>query len=409
MNVAQARRRLEDYIEAIERRGSHARLVDNTRWIVGNVLNKLEEDGHTEVAPKTLRMATLRHMGVDIMDAASSYGQATVRATIARYWSYCNTGEVLSPSVLYPLNAPAAFKEEFMEYCDYVDSRFNSPKTKVSKKSLAKRAFRHFAEAGIECAGEITKEALREYVRIEYSGEKGKGPTESSKFRFFLDWLHTAGHIPWSTDELFPYGFGRNIGGRGIPSYYSAEEIARTLAAVDRSTDIGRRDYLVMCLASVYGLRIGDIIDLRLGDIDWEGGRIIKAQKKTGRMLSLPLVDQVKEPLLEYLGETRPVTDDDHLIIRHVAPYSGYASASTFARVVTGYMAKAGIDTKGRHHGCHCLRHSTASGILAEGATVSQVSDILGHSSTDSTKPYLSLDHQVMKRLGLEVPDVKKA
>lgn len=408
MDVDQAKHRLESYLQDLEGRRSSERLIANTRWIAGHVLDMHDELGFNKVTPKTLRLTTLRFMGVDIMDSASSYGQAMVRSTIARYWSYCNTGQVLAPTVIYPANSPEAFKDVFMDYCDYVDGRGNSPKTKRVMKCLAMQALRYFEQRGFERLRDLDRDTIRSFVKDTFTGKSRKKLNESNRARFFLDWLHANGHIQWSSGELFPYGFGRNVGGKNIPSYYTAEEISRTLAAVDRSTDAGRRDYLVMCLASVYGMRIGDIIDIRMGDIDWAGGRIVKAQKKTGRILSLPLVDQVKEPLLEYLEETRPETDDDHLIVRHIAPFTGYASISTFTKAVTAYMQKAGIDTNGRHHGCHCLRHSTASGLLAEGATVTQVSELLGHSSTDSTRPYLSLDSIVMRKLGLEVPRVKK-
>ncbi|MDD5806980.1 MAG: tyrosine-type recombinase/integrase [Eggerthellales bacterium] len=163
-----------------------------------------------------------------------------------------------------------------------------------------------------------------------------------------------------------------------------------------------------MCLTGLLGMRIGDVIDLRLGDIDWEANRIMKAQCKTKKALSLPLIDQVREPLLDYLDKGRPECDDDHVLIRAIAPYTGYASYSTFTKTITNHMIKAGVDIAGRHHGSHSLRHSTASSLLAKGATIEEVSEVLGHSSVDSTKVYLSLDAKTMRKLGLEVPHVER-
>lgn len=191
-----------------------------------------------------------------------------------------------------------------------------------------------------------------------------------------------------------------------IPSYYTSEEVSRVFSAVDRSTAIGKRDHLVLCLSTIYGMRIGDIIDLRTSDIDWELGVVSKVQRKTGRTLCLPLTCEIREAILDYIEGARPETGDDHLIIRMAAPYVGYSCSSPFCKMVSDYMRKACIDTHGRHHGCHSLRHSAAGGMLAGGARIEQISDVLGHSSVSSTQRYLSFDAEMMAKIALEVPDV---
>ena len=64
-------------------------------------------------------------------------------------------------------------------------------------------------------------------------------------------------------DEPFTYGFGRQVSHATIPSYYTPEEVARVFFVVDRATPVGKRDYLMLCLPAIYGIRIGEIVDLR--------------------------------------------------------------------------------------------------------------------------------------------------
>lgn len=408
MDVAQAKALLDKYIDTLVANKAAERRIRNTRWIIGHILQKCEDLQIGEVNPKVLRMVTLHYMGVDISDPSKSYGQGMVRAAVARYWSFCNTGEATSPSVLYPLGAPDRFREVFCSFCDFLDTRDYAISTKRTQKEIAMAALRFFEQEGIEDLGQLEPEDYRRFVTAKFSKLKASRAQDSCKCKVFFDWLNAAGIVGFSSYDAFPYGFGRQTKGKHISSHYSADEIRATFAAVDRSTRKGKRDYLVLCLTGLLGMRIGDVVDLRLGDIDWATGKISKAQCKTGRVLTLPLIEPVEEALRDYLDNGRPECTDDHVIIRLTAPYTGYVSVGTFTAMVTEHMLNAGVDISGRHHGTHCLRHSTAGGLLTEGASVPEVSEILGHSSSQSTKHYLALDAQRMRLLGLEVPDVRR-
>lgn len=399
---------LDKYIDVLESgKGSDA-LIGNTRWIVGHLLQRCEDLGVQEVNPKVLRATTIHYFGVDIADASTSHAQATIRSAVARYWSFCNTGEATYPSVLYPVNSPARFREVFCEFCDFIDSRQFTISTKRSHKDLAMGQLRYFEARGVEDLRDLTPEDFRSFVCDTYGDGKEYKVHDSCKAKSFIDWLSGKGVISFDSADAFPYGFGQRIPSRSIPSHYSADELKATFAAVDRTTAKGKRDYLVMCLTGLLGMRVGDVVDLRLKDIDWATGKIAKAQCKTGHALSLPLIKPVEEALRDYLDNARPECEDDHVVVRMVAPYTGYTSVGVFTRMVTDYMLNAGVDISGRHHGTHCLRHSTAGGLLSEGASVSEVAAILGHGSARSTKRYLALDATRMRALGLEVPDVSR-
>lgn len=79
-------------------------------------------------------------------------------------------------------------------------------------------------------------------------------------------------------------------------------------------------------------------------------------------------------------------------------------SSHTFHRMVTRAFADAGVETAGKHHGMHSLRHSAATNMLSCGTPYPMISSVLGHSSANVTKRYLSIDVESLRPLALEVP-----
>ena len=158
-----------------------------------------------------------------------------------------------------------------------------------------------------------------------------------------------------------------------------------------------------------YGLRISDIISLSFSNIDWNAGIINITQQKTRKLLTLPLIDNVKLPLLDYLKNARPNVDIQIILITLKAPYTAYARNESLQRVVVKYMDKAGIDYSNRHHGTHAMRHSLAGSLLSENVPISAISGVLGHGSIATTDQYLGLDVESLGKLALEVPDVSNS
>jgi len=92
-----------------------------------------------------------------------------------------------------------------------------------------------------------------------------------------------------------------------LESFYTPEEIRKVLGAVDRTSKSGKMLYLMMLLACVYGLRSYDIKTLRISNIDWSQSLIKLNQHKTKHYLQLPLTEEVKLVLLDYLKNARPL------------------------------------------------------------------------------------------------------
>ena len=188
-----------------------------------------------------------------------------------------------------------------------------------------------------------------------------------------------------------------------LESYYTVDEIKAVMNAVERDTKWGKTIYAMMLLACIYGLRVSDIRNLKLESIHWKERVISLYQVKTNRYVELPLTDETTLALLDYLKNVRPESDDPHVFLRHTRPYIPYSQKDNFGSKVSYYFQKAGVNTKGKHHGLHSMRHSLATNLLGNDTAVNEIASILGHSSIKSTRPYIWSDIKHLKMCALEV------
>lgn len=191
------------------------------------------------------------------------------------------------------------------------------------------------------------------------------------------------------------------------PSTYTPEEIQRLLEAVDRGNPKGKRDYAILMIASRLGLRAGDICGLTFNNFRWDTNTIEFPQQKTGVPITLPLLNDVGEAMIDYLRHGRPSVETDVIFLRLHAPVSAL-KAPTIHSIVTQYMNKARIDIpKGKKHGPHALRHSLAGAMLRHHTPLPVIADVLGHSDTTTASTYLKIDVPQLRALALEVPSMQ--
>lgn len=187
-----------------------------------------------------------------------------------------------------------------------------------------------------------------------------------------------------------------------LPSYYSAEEIYRLIASIDRANYYGKRDYAMMLLVTRLGLRCSDIASLKYENILWEKQLISLVQVKTKEKVELPLLQDIGNAIIDYLKYGRPKSDLPYIFLRHIPPYDNMHYGNLNG-VVKKYLSKAGINYDERKHGPHSLRHSLATRLLAEETPLPVISGILGHASTESTMEYLRVDIHSLRRCALDV------
>lgn len=193
-----------------------------------------------------------------------------------------------------------------------------------------------------------------------------------------------------------------------LPSVYTQEEVNAVINAIDRTHPQGKRDYAMVLLAARYGLRISDIIGLRFCNIEWENNRISLIQQKTGKKVVLPLSEEVGSAIIDYIRHGRPDIKLPYLFIKAHAPY-GPMKASGLGSNLGDWMRAAGIDSTGRKHGPHALRHSLATNLLGVNEPIPVISEILGHSTTESTTVYTRVSVDMLRQCALDVPFVSSS
>ena len=168
------------------------------------------------------------------------------------------------------------------------------------------------------------------------------------------------------------------------------------------SGPVSARDAAITLLALTTGLRACDVVNLRLGDIDWRERTASIVQQKTSNPLTVPLTDLLVGRLADYVLEQRPTSDDDHVFLRAKAPHVRLGDHAAIYGVIAGVFGKAGVtDVKA---GTRLLRHNAASRLLRAEVPLPTISAVLGHASPDSTNVYLSVDRDRLLQCVLDVP-----
>src|SRR5947207_442519 len=159
-------------------------------------------------------------------------------------------------------------------------------------------------------------------------------------------------------------------------------EIGGLLAVIDRESAIGKRDYAMSLMTARLGLRISDLRQLELGDLDWRAKTITIVQHKTGRPLTLPLLDDVGWAIIDYVRHGRPETACAKVFIKHRYPFDAFGCSSSVACRLPRYAARAGIEfPPGQVCGMHSLRVALAVAMIGNGAPMPVVSAVLGRGS----------------------------
>ena len=299
--------------------------------------------------------------------------------------------------------APPQFRKLLKKYEQMQSERRLSKRTIQGKRIIVVRFLNFLDEQQMTDTTTLNTNHVLSYL---HSLEEYKQSTRASilfVLRNFFLFLFSEGYTKEPLNHLFPVIFTNKH--ERLPSYYSTDEIQLFLTQVDSNTIFGRRDYLILVLAVQLGMRAGDIRQLKFKNIKWSRNTVEFIQQKTNNPLKLPLTEELKYALADYMKNGRPEVDDPHIFVRHRAPFEPFGETNVFYQVINKYMALAGIKLNNRKHGLHSMRHSAASNLLQQGTPYPVITGILGHENTSTTKLYLRIDIQQLRTVALEVPN----
>jgi site-specific recombinase XerD len=306
-----------------------------------------------------------------------------------------------------PEPVPAAGAGHLMERFGtfLADERGLAAKTRGAHLDSARRfleAAGRAGEAGLPVSTLTASDVTAFLAGMARIQAPGTTQNTASMLRTLLTWLYAEGVIASPLAGTVPGAYRRRR--IRMPALVTGAEAAALLAACDRTTARGLRDYAIVLILTRMGLRAREIASLTLEDVDWRSG-IVVISGKGGRRDQLPLPCDVAEAVIAYLRDGRPAAAlDRRLFARSVAPHRGLTSYAV-GHAVARAARSAGLDQVRPHQ----LRYFAATAMQAAGAPLAEIGQVLRHEDERTTSLYAKVDVAALRPLALPWPAVPPA
>ncbi|MCW5663853.1 MAG: tyrosine-type recombinase/integrase [Piscinibacter sp.] len=385
---------IDAYIDLLATKGYGRDSRRRSAWLVGDFSRWLNQRGTAAAA-----------VSQDVVDAflrgrkRRRAPRVEDRSTLLRLLAHLALqGVICMPS---PERAPTAAEQIEAEYVDYMLHERNlAPATIRSNRIEARNLLTSlFADGPLTFDTVAARDVMAHIRRATKACRPNSacrvvgGVRAFLRFALYRGWLGTdmSSHMPapavWSQSS--------------IPRSLRDEQVVRTLAQCDRTTPSGCRDYAVILLLARLGLRAGEVVALRLEDIDWEAGELQVRNGQT-RVDRLPLPYDVGQAMAQYLSEARPSCSCRQVFLRAQAPIEGFSSGAAVAAIVRRALQRAGIDAPS--NGAHVLRHTLATRLLREGSSLPEIGEVLRHRQQQTTTIYAKVDFSSLRAIAPSWP-----
>lgn len=293
---------------------------------------------------------------------------------------------------------------DIQAYLDYRKSVGISSETLYNTRTYLGRFQKYLDSVRRSTFVDMTQQDILGFIKsISYS-TKATIHCTLCALRGLLKYLHSERILEIDWSYLVPKDSYRKEA--KLPTTYTKDEVERMLNAVDRGNPKGKRDYAMMLLAARLGLRASDICCLTFENLLWSQNLIVLIQEKTKKRIELPLLTEVGNAIIDYLKYGRAASDLPYVFLHANHGYRRLQEP-TLHSIVCFYMRLAGIENvDDKKHGPHALRHSLAGFLLEKKTPLPVISEVLGHSNTESTKTYLRIDMESLRQCSLQVPFV---
>ena len=262
----------------------------------------------------------------------------------------------------------------------------------------------YLASQGLRSCSDMTLPLINGYIRTlagyTYKTVEQNICSMRAFFRFLLD----QGIVRTDFASKTPMVQARKR--TRIPSVWTKDELQALINAIDRGSPKGKRDYAIILLACSMGLRCTDIKQLKPDNFHWNTKQLVFTQSKTQEPLVLPLLPAVGWAVIDYLRYGRPKIESPYLFLRHTAPFLPFAEGDHLHQLIKQYIVAAHLPTVKKRRGMHSLRHTLASVMLEHETPLAVISDILGHTDTNSTAVYLKVDMKKLTECPLDIMEV---
>jgi integrase len=299
----------------------------------------------------------------------------------------------------------ALFKAWVPSYVGFLKEHRGVSETTLRKNVLVLREFTEFVEGLVirDLRG-LTALHIHDFCLNPHRRQPVTWGSYLGIVRRFLHFVFL--HHGMEQDLSLAVGGAKCYRYAGLHDILTEADYDKLLQSIDRSEAIGKRDYAVLLLAARYGMRPSDIRRIALGDIRWRDRSIVFCQAKTGRQLTLPLLPDVAEALIDYLRAGRPATALRNIFVRHKAPFEPFSPGNNLFPVMSKALRHAGLERRAGLRGLYVFRHTLATRMLSAKVPLKTIGDILGHGSTTSTLVYTKIDLSALRSVSLSIREV---
>jgi integrase/recombinase XerD len=350
------------------------------RWIA----RRLGPDAHYGVGMTELMQIALERQNL--------HGAATAARRvidIGRPWLRF-LGWWREPAILF------LYRDHLDRYVTWMrDERGFTPATVEQWSRTTKRFLLWCAGAGRQLAN-LTAGAIDNYVAAQGTGRWARVSTANviSALRTFLRYAAQEG---WCSNRLAEsISRPRLYQQESLPYAPDWSAVQQMLADVDTDKPRDIRDLAILLLLALYGMRSGEVAALQLEQIDWAGRTIRLFRLKRRQPQIYPLLPAVAEALARYIDTVRPTSSCQDVFLCMQAPLRPLKAGSIFD-VANRRFVSLGIEAA--HRGGHALRHGCAVRLLAEGLTLKEIGDHLGHRSTSATSIYAKVNMAALREV----------
>lgn len=185
---------------------------------------------------------------------------------------------------------------------------------------------------------------------------------------------------------------------RKLPNHLSIEDALRFIETPDTATDLGRRDRAIIEFLYATGIRVGELVNINLRDIDFRE-RLVRVTGKRKKQRIVPFGEPALQTLMHYLAETRPafLNNCPPAMRDDQACFLNYQGTRITTRSV-GRMIDKYIKQCASIHDIspHSLRHTFATHLLDSGADLRDIQELLGHARLSTTQIYTQVSMEKM-------------
>lgn len=302
------------------------------------------------------------------------------------------------------------------KYLQHLQIKNYSPETIKARGKNLKYLQVWCSDRRIEKVTEIRKEHLVSwqewiYERVGFRGEPMMPQTRANVLtgvRMFFQFLARQNYIENNVaseielPKLVP---------RFIPKVFKIEEVELMLSQIDISKECGLRDRAMLELCYSTGIRLKEILSLKVGDFDFHRGMLRIEKGKGGYQRVIPFGERAQAWIEKYLEESRPklvIGEDTGEMF--LSKNGTVISKTRFGEMIRECKQKIGIEIKGASH---LFRHTMATLMLEAGADIRYIQQMLGHQSLKNTQVYTHVTDFKLKQVhsqthpGAKLPKVK--